>query len=76
VGVGFSYYLQVVGIDISGMMQNASIMLANVIRARVTPGSFFIGFIPGLLATVLGAAISGRGIYRRETSQLFKELET
>jgi putative ABC transport system permease protein len=37
--------------------------------------SFFIGFIPGLLATILGTSISGIGIYKRQTSQLFKELE-
>ncbi len=74
-GVGFSYYLQVKGIDVSFIMKNTTMMISNVIRAQVTPVSFFIGFIPGLLATFLGAAISGAGIYRRQTSQLFKELE-
>jgi hypothetical protein len=29
-----------------------------------------------MLATFLGTAISGIGVYRRQTSQLFKELET
>ncbi|MBI1923120.1 FtsX-like permease family protein [Candidatus Poribacteria bacterium] len=75
-GVGFAYYLQVKGIDISSMMKNMTLMMSSVIRARVTPMSFIIGFIPGLLATFLGTAISGIGIYKRQTSQLFKELET
>ncbi len=74
-GVAVSYYLQIKGVDISFIMKNTTMMISNVIRAQVTPPSFFIGFIPGLLATFLGSAISGIGIYRRQTSQLFKELE-
>jgi putative ABC transport system permease protein len=75
IGLAISYYLQVKGIDISSMMKNASILIESVIRAQVTPVSYIIGFIPGLLATLLGTSISGIGIYRRQTSQLFKELE-
>jgi putative ABC transport system permease protein len=74
-GLGFAYYLQIVGIDIGSIMKSASMMISDVIRARVTPGSFVIGFIPGILATLLGTAISGIGIFKRQTSQLFKELE-
>ena len=51
-------------------------MLPNVVRARITPFTFVIGFLPGMLATFLGTAISGIGIYKRQTSELFKELET
>jgi putative ABC transport system permease protein len=75
VGLGFSYYLQYQGFDISRMMQNASLVIADVIRAKVTPVSYVIGFFPGIIATLLGAAIAGLGIYRRKTSQLMKELE-
>ena len=74
-GLAFSYYLQVKGINIGSMMQNASMMINDVIRAKVTPFSFVIGFIPGLIATFLGTSISGIGIYKRQTSQLIKELE-
>jgi putative ABC transport system permease protein len=74
-GLAASYYLQIKGIDISYAMKNASMMISNVIRAKVTPTSYYIGFLPGLLATFLGTAISGIGIYKRQTSQLFKELE-
>jgi putative ABC transport system permease protein len=75
-GIGFSYYLQVQGLDISAVLQNASMIISDVMRAQVTPTSFVIGFVPGLLATFLGTAISGLGIYRRQTSQLAKEFES
>jgi putative ABC transport system permease protein len=74
-GLGVSYLLQVYGIDISGMMKNVSFLMPTVVRARVAPAAFVIGFIPGLLATLVGTGIAGRGIYRRQTAQLFKELE-
>lgn len=76
IGLAFSYWLQYVGFDISNMMQNSTITFSNIIRARVTPTSYIIGFVPGLFASVLGALFAGIGIYRRQTSQLFKELET
>ncbi|MBD3304826.1 FtsX-like permease family protein [candidate division KSB3 bacterium] len=75
-GLGISYYLQERGIDISGMMQGGTILMSTVLRARITPAAFYIGFIPGLVATTLGAMMSGIGIFKRQTSQLFKELET
>ena len=75
-GLGLSYYLQVKGIDISSMVKNAAIMIPSVLHSQVTPFAYVIGFLPGLLATLLGTAISGRGIYKRQTAQLFKELET
>ncbi len=74
-GLAASYYLQYVGIDISGMMQKSSIMISSVIRAKVSPTSYYIGFLPGVFASVLGTVFAGIGIYRRQTSQLFKELE-
>ncbi len=75
-GLGIAYYLQVHGIDIGSLMKNASMMLTNVIRARITRFTFVIGFIPGLAATFLGTAIAGIGVYRRQTSRLMKEMET
>lgn len=74
-GITFTYYLQVVGIDISKYTQNATLIMPSVIRARVTPVLFFIGFVPGLLSMFLGTLLSGRGIYKRATARLFKELE-
>lgn len=74
-GLLISYYLQTVGLDVSGMIKNATMMLPNVYRANITTPAFYLGFIPGLFSTVLGTALSGIGIYRRQTAQLFKELE-
>ena len=74
-GLSFSYFLQEVGWDISGMLQGSSVMISNVIRARVSLAGGLIGLVPGLAATILGAVFSGANIFRRQTSQLFKELE-
>ena len=74
-GLMISYYLQNHGIDISSMMQDVTMMMNTVVRARVTWGSYVVGFVPGLLATFIGTAIAGIGIYKRSTSRLMKELE-
>lgn len=74
-GLVLSFFLQKYGIDVSSFMKNASMMMPAVFRAEVTPASFYIGFIPGLFATVIGTALAGIGIYKRKTAQLFKELE-
>lgn len=75
IGLAFAYYLQEYGLNISGMMKKSTMLLTDVIRARITPFTYVIGFLPGLLATLLGTAVSGIGIYKRQTAQLFKELE-
>jgi putative ABC transport system permease protein len=74
-GLAVAYFLQEVGFNIGRMMQKSTILMSDVIRARITPVSFVIGFVPGTLAPVLGALCAGLGIYRRQTAQLFKELE-
>ncbi len=76
-GLGLSWLLQTYGLDISEFTKNAStgIMMPNVIRSRITTPDFFIGFIPGVFSTVAGTLLSGIGIYKRKTAQLFKELE-
>jgi putative ABC transport system permease protein len=56
-------------------MKNASMMMPSIYRATITPEAFYIGFIPGLFSMVLGNALAGIGIYKRNTAQLFKELE-
>jgi putative ABC transport system permease protein len=74
-GLGVSYYLQNRGFELGSMLKEASIIVTDVLRARVTPLSYVIGFVPGLAATFLGKAVSGVGIYRRQTSTLAKEFE-
>jgi putative ABC transport system permease protein len=75
IGLAASFYLQEVGLDLTGMMSGSSMLMSSVLRARVTMTSYYIGFIPGIAATLLGTMISGIGIFKRQTSQLFKELE-
>ncbi len=76
IGIGISYFLQEHGLDMSGIMKSSTMLFSNVMRARISFVSFYIGFIPGLLAMLLGTMIAGIGIFKRQTSQLFKELET
>ena len=78
-GVSLTYYVQEFGIDYSealNQISSSSIVMTNVFYAKVTPELYYIGFIPGVLATVLGTMLAGLAIYKREMSQLFKELET
>jgi putative ABC transport system permease protein len=74
-GMGIASYLQIHGIDLGKMMQNATIMMPTVFHARITTETWFIGFIPGVFSTLIGTMLSGIGIYKRQTAQLFKELE-
>jgi putative ABC transport system permease protein len=50
-------------------------MFPGIIHSKITPETYYLGFIPGLFSMVLGTMLSGVGIYRRRTAQLFKELE-
>ncbi len=75
IALAIVYPLQKYGFDISEMLPDTSMMIPSVYRAIITPATFYLGFIPGILAMVLGQALSGIGIYRRETAKLFKELE-
>ena len=74
-GLAVAFYLQEYGINIKGTLRNSSIMMPNFLRAKVNLTSFYIGFIPGLLATLLGTIFSGIQIFKRQTASLFKELE-
>ena len=78
-GLSIVYYVQENGIDYSEVvatMSTASMVMPNVFYANITPDLYYIGFIPGLIATVLGTMLAGIAIYRREMAQLFKELES
>jgi putative ABC transport system permease protein len=74
-GLLISFYFQKNGFDVGSLMKNATIMFPSVFHTRVTQLAFFIGFIPSLVSTVIGTMLSGIGIYKRKTAQLFKELE-
>jgi len=79
IGMTLVYWLQETGLDMTRWLRGGgaqlNIAIANVIRTKVTLGGFFIGFVPGLFSTILGTLISGIGIFKRQTSTLFKELE-
>ncbi len=76
-GLCFAWILQEYGLNIGEFTKNASaaVMMPNIIRARITFTDYYIGFIPGVISTLVGTALSGIGIYKRQTAQLFKELE-
>jgi putative ABC transport system permease protein len=77
IGLFFAWLMQEYGLDIGEFTKNAStsVMFPNVVHARITPTDYYIGFIPGVISTVVGTMLSGVGIYKRKTAQLFKELE-
>ena len=75
IGLAVSYYMQEVGIDISDTLRNSTTLVPNLIRAKINFTSFYIGFIPGLIASLIGTAFSGIQIFKRQTASLFKELE-
>ena len=75
IGLAGVWFLQTHGIDISGYLKNSSMMMPSVMRAKFTPDLIYIGFIPGVVAMVIGTMLSGIGIYKRETATLFKDLE-
>jgi len=78
VGTAFGLFFAALltkGIDIGGMMGNSTMMMQSVMKARITPEAYYIGFIPGVIATAIGTSLAGIGIYKRKTAQLFKELQ-
>jgi putative ABC transport system permease protein len=74
-GLFFSWLMEKYGLDVSGAMKGSSLLFPDIVRARITPVDFYVGFIPGLISTVLGTMLAGIGIYKRQTARLFKELE-
>jgi len=75
IGLGAAYWLQAHGIDAGAMMKGSTMMYSQVLRPHVSAACYYVGFIPGLGATVIGAMISGATVFRRQTATLIKELE-
>ena len=75
IGLIFAWLMQHYGIDARNMMRNSNMMMPSIIRAQITITTYFIGFIPGVLSTVIGSMLAGIGVYKRQTANLFKELE-
>ena len=74
-GLAICQYLSVYGLDYSEMMETITMMMDPVIRAEITPRTYFIGFVPGIVSTLIGTALAGRAVYKRKTAMLFKELD-
>lgn len=74
-GLLLSWYMQEVGINVGEMLKDSTMLLPTVMRANITSTTYYIGFLPGIISTVLGAMLAGIGIYKRQTASLFKELE-
>ena len=78
-GLSITYYVQKNGISYAEALEEMALknmVMPNVFYSKVTPDLFYVGLLPGLLATILGTMLAGLAIYRREMAQLFKELET
>ena len=78
IGLLITSYLENVGLDYSkaiDSLNSANFAMAIVFYPQVTSELFYIGFFPGILATVFGTMLAGHAIYKREMAQLFKELE-
>jgi len=74
VGLFFASLLEK-GLDFSSILEGSTMMMSGIYRTQITAQTYYIGFIPGVFATLLGTALAGIGIYRRQTANLFKELQ-
>ena len=77
-GLMLTYYAQEYGIDYSEVistMSTSSMVMPNIFYAQITPELYYVGFIPGVIATLLGTMLAGVAVYKREMAHLFKELE-
>ena len=75
-GLLISWYFQVVGINYGDMMKDSTFLMPSVMHAHINFTTYYIGFVPGIFSTVIGAMLAGIGIYKRQTANLFKELES
>lgn len=74
-GLLLCYWLSIHGIDYGSIMDNYGMMIHPVIRAELRPSMCWIGFIPGVLSMLIGTALAGQAVFKRETANLFKELD-
>ena len=73
-GLALSYYLSRHGISYADMMKNMSLLIDPVVRSKINPRMYYIGFIPGVVSMLTGSALAGIAIFKRKTAELFKEL--
>jgi len=76
VGLLISWYFQAVGIDFGDSLKDSTFLMPSIMRGHINVTTFYIGFVPGIISTVIGSMLAGIGIYKRQTANLFKELES
>lgn len=80
IGLGLGLVIDLIigtnGMDVTAYTRSSTMMFENIIYTDVTWGVIIASFVPGVLSTLFGAALAGIAIFKRQTSQLFKELET
>jgi len=74
-GLLISWYFQAVGINYGDSMKDSTFLMPSVMHGHINLTTYYIGFVPGIFSTVIGAMLAGIGIYKRQTANLFKELE-
>ncbi len=74
-GLLLSWYFNIFGLDVGAYNRESAFLSENVVYTAIDIKTSLWGFIPGVLATMLGAMLAGLVIFKRKTSQLFKELE-
>lgn len=75
-GSAISLYFNNAGMDMSIYNKSSSMMTENVLYTSLNLRSILLSFLPGIASTVLGAALAGIAVFQRDTSRLFKELDT
>lgn len=76
VGGAISLYFNYHPIDVSAYARSSSIVSDSMISTSFSLKGLLTGLLTGVMSTFIGAALAGIPIFRRQTSQLFKELET
>jgi len=74
-GLASSLWAGTQGLDMRVFSRNSSLMAEDMIYPSMTLGTALAGFIPGVLSNLLGAALAGIAVFRRQTARLFNELE-
>lgn len=74
-GMGFTLFLQEVGINMGDNFAQSGVMINDVVRARLTAGAVVQGIVPGVFASVAGTLVASLAIFKRSEANLFRELE-
>ena len=74
-GLVFSAYFSTHGLDMRVFSRNSSLMAEDMIYTALDLRTALAGFIPGVLSNLLGAALAGIAVFKRQTARLFNELE-